>query len=103
MVLVACPNESERTRVGVAAGKSVGSAVVRNRAKRLLRAAASSLYQQITPGWDLLLIARTPLAETDFNQARPALNSLLLRARLLKAETGHDRTAENGHIPEEAS
>ena len=86
MVLVALPNQTGKTRIGVAAGKAVGNAVMRNRAKRLIRAAAALSYDQIFPGWDLILIARAPLADTDLHHARPALNALLLRAKLLRTQ-----------------
>jgi len=47
-------------RVGFTASRKVGNAVVRNRAKRRLRAAAAEvLARQGTPGTDYVLIARS--------------------------------------------
>lgn len=83
LVLVAAPNELEQVRVGVAAGRSVGSAVTRNRAKRLLRAAADEFVQELQPGWDLFLLARRDLPEAGFERAREALATVLRRANLL--------------------
>lgn len=46
-------------RVGFTATKKVGNAVVRNRAKRRLRALAQMhLQQHARPGWDYVLVAR---------------------------------------------
>ncbi len=83
IVLYQLASEQECVRVGVAAGRTVGSAVQRNRAKRLLRAAMSSLISQVSPGFDLLLIARSPLATATLDQTYSALLMLLRRAQLL--------------------
>ena len=53
IVLIALENQLSITRVGVTAGKSVGNAVKRNRAKRLIRAATRALHPQMATGWDL--------------------------------------------------
>ena len=70
-------------RVGVAAGKSVGTAVTRNRAKRLLREAMRILVLNIASGSDLVLIARPALASATLADARRALENLLQRAKIL--------------------
>ena len=74
---------STRVRVGVAAGRTVGNAVKRNRAKRLLRAAMQTLIRELVPGWDLVLIARPALASSNLNETRLALISLLHRSKLI--------------------
>jgi ribonuclease P protein component len=83
VVLIVQPSDQPKIRVGVAAGKTVGSAVHRNRAKRLLRAAMQSLLPELAPGSDILLIARQSLPESTLEQTRVALQSLLRRAGLL--------------------
>jgi ribonuclease P protein component len=50
-------------RLGLAVPKSVGTAVVRNRIKRLLREAWRSLLSDVPPGKDYVLVARRGLAE----------------------------------------
>ncbi len=83
VVLVVLENGLSVTRVGVTAGKKVGNAVQRNRAKRLLRAAIRTLLSDLPPGWDLLLVARPPLPAASMQEARAALQMLLRRAHLL--------------------
>ena len=83
VVLVARENDQGHVRVGVAAGRSVGNAVKRNRAKRLLRAAMQSLIASVKPGWDVVLIARPPLASSDCAEVREVLVTLLSRAELV--------------------
>jgi len=83
VVLIVQPSDQPKIRVGVAAGKTVGMAVRRNRAKRLLRAAMQRLLPDIAAGSDILLIARQPLPASTLNETRAALQSLLRRAGLL--------------------
>jgi len=83
VVLIVQNNDQPRVRVGVAAGKSVGTAVIRNRAKRLLREAMRTLIPTIASGTDLILIARPALASAALVDAQHALKNLLQRARIL--------------------
>jgi ribonuclease P protein component len=50
-------------RLGLAVPRSVGSAVTRNRVKRLLREAWRELLPIVPPGQDYVLAARPGLAE----------------------------------------
>lgn len=84
VVLIIHPNELERSRIAISAGRSVGNAVQRNRAKRLLREAARPLISKIPVGWDALLLARHPLVEVKCSEAQEAIQQLLRRARLLE-------------------
>ena len=84
VVLIVLPNENEELRFGFAAGRSIGGAVQRNRAKRLMRAAIQSLLHRISSGWDLLFLARQPIQKASFQDVQAATTGLLERARLLK-------------------
>ena len=77
------PEDQPRVRVGVAAGRTVGTAVLRNRAKRLLREAMRPLLPNITSGLDLILIARPNLVSATLEETRQALLALLQRAQIL--------------------
>lgn len=84
IVLIALPNKRQTSRFAVAAGRSIGNAVQRNRARRRLREALRPLIPAISPGWDVLLLARKPINQAVFQQLRQALGRLLQRARLLQ-------------------
>ena len=87
VVLVAQANETkDHLKVGIAAGKTTGTAIHRNRAKRLLREAMRTLMPSIASGWDLILIARPALVNATLADTRSALTNLLTRARLLTAD-----------------
>ena len=52
-------DDQPTARIGFTASKKIGNAVLRNRAKRRMRAAAQAvLAQQARPGWDYVLVAR---------------------------------------------
>jgi ribonuclease P protein component len=66
LVLHWFPREEDRDgepRLGLAVPRSVGSAVVRNRVKRLLREAWKQLLPNVPAGHDYVLVARAGLAE----------------------------------------
>ena len=87
LVVAAC-NEGE-LHVGVAASRGLGTAVQRNRAKRLLREGMRGLLPSISSGWDLLLIARPPILTSDMSELREALLTLLRRAELATQAPSH--------------
>jgi ribonuclease P protein component len=82
VVLVVSPAEQSTVRIGLTASQSVGGAVQRNRAKRLLREAIRPYLPYLRPT-DLLLIARSSLAKADLSQTSEALSALFKRAKLL--------------------
>ena len=96
VVLVVMENSLEQVRVGVAAGKGVGGAVVRSRAKRLLRASIHALLPRILPGWDLVFLARRPLVGAGYWKTCSAVEQVLLRAGLLC----RDEVLDGRRIPE---
>jgi len=83
VVLIASANQLDHVRIGVAAGRSVGNAVERNRAKRLLRSGARALTPRIRTGYDLLLIARKPILSQKSPAVQAALEEKLKQAELL--------------------
>lgn len=79
LVLIVIANERERARVGVVASKRVGSAVARNRCKRLLREASRTLIKEMAPaGIDLLLIARAACRAAGVEKVRAELRTLYI-------------------------
>jgi ribonuclease P protein component len=86
VLVVQASETSTHVRVGVIAGKTTGTAVHRNRAKRLLREALRPYLTSFTSGWDLILIARPPLVTATLEDTRAALINLLRRAQILPAD-----------------
>lgn len=85
LMLSAAPNGLPNNRYGFVIGKRVGGAVVRNRLRRLLRAASFQVNGQLRAGYDLVWIARNELAGKPYTQISAAVYDLVRRARLLKS------------------
>ena len=83
LVLIALPNALDRVRVGVTASRRVGGAVVRVRARRLIREAVRPWINYISGNWDLVFIARSALADASFHEVERAVAQLLRRADLV--------------------
>jgi len=65
-------------RVGLAVGTSVGNAVKRNRARRLLREAVRATC--IKPGTDVVIVGKQAIAGSSLADVRSALDVALERA-----------------------
>ena len=85
-------------RVGFTASKKIGNAVVRNRAKRRLRAAASQLLPLLgRPGHDYVLVARGTAVARSFPALLSDITTALKAAhKKLDAKAG-DMKVEDGH------
>ncbi len=83
VVLIVQTHDQPRLKIGVAAGRTVGTAVYRNRAKRLLREAMRTLIPSIASNLDMILIARPGLVSATLEDTHRALLNLLQRAQIL--------------------
>lgn len=60
-VIYVKPNGRPFNRFGITAGKKVGNAVCRNRAKRLIRLAYRNVEIKLPVGMDIVIVARSPI------------------------------------------
>lgn len=75
-------------RFGFVTSANVGKAVVRNRAKRLIREAVRLLGDQTrSTGSDIVIIARPPAREATFAEISQAIQELFRKAGLLRPRT----------------
>jgi ribonuclease P protein component len=63
VVLYVRKNRLGYNRLGITAGKKVGNAVHRNRAKRLIRAAYREASPKLPQGIDLVIVARAAICQ----------------------------------------
>lgn len=68
LVTYVCPNRLGRNRLGLTASKKVGCAVERNRCRRIMREAYRLLEPTLTPGWDIIFVARGRTKSCSMNQ-----------------------------------
>ncbi|MFT8242592.1 ribonuclease P protein component [Roseomonas sp. BN140053] len=87
--LQALPGTGGPLRVGFTATKKLGNAVVRNRAKRRLRAAAQDVLGGAPPeGWDLVLLGRDGTARRPYALLLADLRGALRQAGVLPGGSG---------------
>jgi ribonuclease P protein component len=78
LVLYAFPNPSTQApRLGLSVSRKVGGAVARNRVKRLLREAFAQHEQELSPGQDLVVVARPPAGELAEREGLAGLDASL--------------------------
>ena len=86
LVLYARPNRLGINRVGITTGKKLGHAVVRNRVRRRLREVYRLNEDKFTPGWDIVVVARSRCIKADFCKLTDAYLSLAEKAGILKEQ-----------------
>ena len=86
LVLYARKNRMNTNRVGVTVGKKLGHAVVRNRVRRRLREVYRLNEERFTPGWDIVVVARSRCISSDFGKLTQAYLSLAEKAGILRQE-----------------
>ena len=86
LVMRALPNGLAVSRYGFSVSKRVGKAVVRNKVKRILREILRVM--PLTPGWDIVFIARLAAGNTGYAGLEKSSHSLLVRSGLLAGENG---------------
>ena len=82
LVLYARKNRSATNRVGVTVSKKLGCAVVRNRVRRRIREIYRLNETRFTPGWDIVIVARSRCVEGNFSKMTAALLSLAQKSGL---------------------
>jgi len=79
------------TRVAFVAGRRVGKAVRRNRARRRVREAYRLLGERVRPGADVVLVAREQTPDMSFDRLQAAIREALAAEGLLDSAAGHDQ------------
>ncbi len=79
-VLFTRPNGLQYPRLGITATRRLGNAVVRNRARRLVREAFRSQWEGFAVGYDYVVVARPGTLESRPADLLPGLLALAARA-----------------------
>jgi ribonuclease P protein component len=77
-------------RIGIITGRKLGGAVVRSRARRLLRESFRRHQQDLAEPLDLVLVARPSIVGKRYGDVEHDFLKALRRARLLRARPGAD-------------
>lgn len=77
-------NNLEVTRFGFIVGIKISKkAVVRNKIKRWLRAAVSEYIKDIAPGFDVAVLVKPSIVNSNFEVIKSAIVRLLAKTRLI--------------------
>lgn len=95
-VLYVLPGWGGASRVGFAAGRKLGGAVVRNRVRRRLREALRLVWPRVRPGFLAVVIARPAAAEMGFGELCSRVAELIQRAGLLGPDAGGGKGGRPG-------
>ena len=87
LVLYARRNRLQRNEIGITVSKKLGGAVVRNRTRRCLREVYRLNEERFTPGWDIVVVARSRAVDADFGKLTEAYLALAAKSGLLREET----------------
>ena len=76
-------NRQSLNKLGLTVSTTVGKAVVRNRVKRLIRAAYSARKDELKTGYNIIVVARTKAAYASFWKIKSALDYCIGKSDLL--------------------
>ncbi len=93
LVIKVLPNNLDVLRVGFSVTKDIGKATVRNHVKRLLK--ENMRLVVVKPGWDIVLIARRPVAGADYHEINRSVMKLLNRLDLMIRDAENDSSKIN--------
>lgn len=83
-VMYVLPNEEKNIKIGFAVGKKMGSAVTRNKVKRLMREVFRHRNAELKDSVQIIWVARKKLVEADIYTYDRIFMRLAKRAGLLK-------------------
>jgi len=75
--------QTPQFRVGISASKKIGSAVVRNRMRRVIKEIVRSHAEKIAEHVDFIIIVRKPAVEQNYEEMERSLLHVFRRAALI--------------------
>lgn len=84
LVTYAVKNRDMGRRIGITAAKKLGSAVERNRCRRIIRAAFSSISPECNGNWDIVFVARFKTKKAKSTDLVPIMRSHLTELGIVR-------------------
>lgn len=86
LILYIKKNNTSKNYVAFLVGKKLGTAPQRNQIKRRLRAALHPIWEDIEPGYDIVIMARPMILGEKTQKVQMSLENLLKRHRIVVLE-----------------
>lgn len=80
IIIFAHPNDLAYNRFGIVASKKTGNAVIRNRAKRVIREVIRNNFFNLRPGFDVVIVARYNIRGVKFSLIEKDYLTLMRKA-----------------------
>ena len=90
LVTYVVKNRGLGCRIGITAAKKLGSAVERNRCRRIIRAAFSSIYPQCSGNYDIVFVARFKTKKLKSSDLIPIMQKHLTDLGVIRGSAGAD-------------
>lgn len=75
-------NNLDYSRIGYVASKKVGNSVQRNRSRRLMREAYRTMSKKISPGYDVIFVARNSINDSKCDEVQRSMFGAIRAAGL---------------------
>ena len=90
LVTYVVKNRGMGVRIGITAAKKLVSAVERNRCRRIIRAAFSSIYPQCSGNYDIVFVARFKTKKLKSSDLIPVMQQHLTELGVVRGSAGAD-------------
>ncbi len=87
LVMYVFPNKKNINRLGISVSKKVGNSVVRSRVTRLIRESYRLQEDKISPGYDIIVIARNSMNGISYKDTYGSLKHLLKKHEMYNKES----------------
>ena len=82
LIIFILKNDYDFNRLGIIVKKETGKAAVRNKIKRRLKEASRLLNKKLLPGYDIIVLAKNNIRESNYFETCYNLESLFYKGKL---------------------
>ena len=83
VLIIVSNSQSEKSHVGIITSKAIGNAVIRNKTRRRIRSIFTEHLINFIQPYDIVVIARSAIANASYQQVRSAIVESLVKAGIL--------------------
>lgn len=88
VITYAVKNRGFGCRIGITTSKKIGNAVERNRCRRIIRAAFSSISSECSGNWDIVFVARQKTKSLKTGDIAPVMKHQLTELGVIRIKDG---------------